>query len=132
MIAIQLVIHTCVNFDQIQRLKDLHSLSFVHNDIKLENILIGSENPGNIFLIDFGLSSQFNSKDNSNRNIHHEKKKLGVFSGNFMFSSRGSCKGYSKSRRDDVESVFYLLVFLMNKNLLPWSSINMSSSLSFS
>lgn len=40
----------------LERLRDLHSLGYVHNDIKLENILIGYKDPGKIYLIDFGLS----------------------------------------------------------------------------
>ena len=41
------------------RLKDLHSLGFVHNDLKLENVLIGNNDPSLIYLIDFGLSCPY-------------------------------------------------------------------------
>jgi serine/threonine protein kinase len=43
----------------LSRLKDLHSLGYVHNDIKLENILIGHKDPAKIYLIDFGLSQPY-------------------------------------------------------------------------
>lgn len=47
-----------------------------------------------------------------------------MFCGNFKFASITSCKGYSKSRRDDIESIIYLLIFLLNENKLPWDGNN--------
>ena len=37
----------------------LHSTNIVHNDLKLENILVGREDSSKIYLIDFGLSKRF-------------------------------------------------------------------------
>lgn len=37
-----------------------------------------------------------------------------------MFASLNSCRGNNKSRRDDIESVFYLMIYLYNNNYLPW------------
>lgn len=37
-----------------------------------------------------------------------------------MFASLNSCRGNNKSRRDDIESIFYLLIYLYNNNYLPW------------
>ena len=39
-----------------QRLKDLHSIGFVHNDLKPDNILVDKQAGSVIYLIDFGLS----------------------------------------------------------------------------
>ena len=52
-----------------------------------------------------------------------EKKQLNKFSGTFMFASLNSCRGYNKSRRDDIESALYLLSYLLNQCNLPWTSI---------
>jgi serine/threonine protein kinase len=38
---------------------DLHSIGVAHGDLKLENIIIGHDDPSTIYLIDFGLSSKF-------------------------------------------------------------------------
>ena len=40
-----------------------------------------------------------------------------------MFASLNSCRGYSKSRRDDIESALYILCYLLNDSKLPWSDI---------
>ena len=73
-------------------------MGFVHNDIKLDNILVGFKDPKVIFLIDFGLASAYHD----DRGQHISKKFLKKFSGNFLFASLNSCKGNSKSRKDDV------------------------------
>jgi serine/threonine protein kinase len=39
-----------------QRLKDLHSIGVLHNDIKPDNLLIDKHSEGIIHMIDFGLS----------------------------------------------------------------------------
>ena len=45
-----------------ERLRDLHSIGYVHNDIKPDNMLLDPKNKENIFLIDFGLSTQYLDK----------------------------------------------------------------------
>ena len=37
----------------------MHSLGYVHNDLKLDNILLGHKDPDQIYLIDFGLACRF-------------------------------------------------------------------------
>lgn len=100
-----------------ERLKQLHELGYVHNDIKLENVVVGFDDPNRLYLIDFGLAQCFNDEDGT----HIKKEYLSKFSGNFLFASLNSCRGYNKSRRDDMESVFYLLVYLLNHSYLPWN-----------
>ena len=43
----------------VERLKKLHESGYVHADLKPENICIGLDDPHRIYLIDFGLSSQW-------------------------------------------------------------------------
>lgn len=51
-----------------------------------------------------------------------------------MFASLNSCRGYSKSRRDDIESALYILCYLLHDQSLPWSDIRdkVKKSYSFS
>lgn len=109
---------TCyqIGIQMLTLLEALHSLDFVHNDLKLENIVIGRSDKTKLYLIDFGLSQTF-FQDSE----HTTKTYLRKFSGNFQFASLNSCRGFSKSRRDDVESLFYLLIYMLNASFLPWS-----------
>ena len=91
----------------------------MHNDLKLENILVGHKDSDRIYLIDFGLTQSFLDE---NRN-HIEKANVRKFSGNFLFASLNSCRGNNKSRRDDVESAIYIMIYLLNNNYLPWCDI---------
>ena len=93
-------------------------MNFVHNDIKLENILVGHTDMDLLYLIDFGLATRFKDDNRS----HISKKQLNKFNGNFLFASLNSCRGYNKSRRDDIESAFYVLIYLINYQQLPWSN----------
>ena len=85
-------------------------MGYVHNDVKLENIVVGFEDPNRLYLIDFGLSQRFIDNEGN----HIKKDYMYKFSGNFLFASLNSCRGYNKSRRDDIESIFYILIFLLN------------------
>jgi hypothetical protein len=38
-----------------------------------------------------------------------------------MFASMNVCRGGRLSRRDDIESLMYLTLYMLNKNQLPWS-----------
>ncbi len=40
-----------------------------------------------------------------------------------MFASMNICRGHSLSKRDDFESIFYIMVYLLNGYQLPWSSL---------
>jgi serine/threonine protein kinase len=107
-------------------LRDLHSIGVVHNDIKLDNLLIynGSKTLADtLHLIDFGLSQLFEKNNSDGTKEHIKKENLNAFSGNFIFASINSYLGYTKSRKDDLESALYLIIFLFNKNYLPWLDI---------
>ena len=100
----------------------MHEVGYVHNDLKLDNFLIGLNDPKVIYLIDFGISSKYHNPDGT----HIKKLKYGSFAGNFMFASLNSLSKYTTSRRDDFQSLFYVMIFLLNKGTLPWSGFGQS------
>ena len=77
---------------------------------------MGLDDPETIYLIDFGLSVPYLTPDGS----HIVKESLNKFTGNLKFASLNSCRGNNKSRRDDVQSILHLILFLVNKCTLPW------------
>ena len=41
-----------------------------------------------------------------------------------MFASLNACRGFNKSRRDDIEAAFYILIYFINHQKLPWSDFS--------
>ena len=104
----------------IMRLRTLHQIGFVHNDVKLENIVIGHQDTHCIYLIDFGLASRYMDEANQ----HVKRVRTGRFAGNFLFASINHSRGFQTSRRDDIESALFILVYLLNNASLPWSDFH--------
>ena len=107
----------------INRLKFIHSKNIIHCDIKPQNFLIGHSDPSIIYICDFGISQKYRS-DLSGKHIKmtksNKKKYLTLF-----YSSVNSLFGYQQSRRDDLESLGYILLHL-NKDL-PWEKIKFTN-----
>ena len=98
-------------------LESIHGKKIVHGDIKPSCFHYG-KNDGKIYLIDFGFSFEFMN------GFSHIPFQQGVHSlSDIKFCSRNVCKSYQKSRRDDIESLGYVLIYLMT-GFLPWESSN--------
>lgn len=104
----------------ISRLEYIHSVGYVHRDLKTENFLLGSGcNSQRIYLIDFGLSSRYLTTDGTHREMATGK----CFLGTSRFASLRTHQGFSQSRRDDMEQLVYIMIY-MYVGWLPWSGLN--------
>ena len=97
----------------IQRLNTLHSKGLLHRDIKPSNFLFGLKDTDVLYLNDFGFSKRFMFGKN-----HIQFKQNTHIIGTVNFISLNVHKYYEPSRRDDLESVIYVLLFLLD--LTPW------------
>lgn len=97
-------------------LEQVHNKGVIHRDIKPENWCIGEgSNSHNLYLIDYGLSKVYVNE----REAHIPYKKNKTMLGQAIFASVNSHKTIEVSRRDDLESVIYMLL-LMVVGDLPW------------
>ena len=102
----------------IDILEHIHSKNIIHKDIKPDCFLIGNNDKSKIFIIDFGFSTNY---IDPNLNLHYPLM-MDSFVGNYKFTSFNSIVlGYNKSRRDDIESLAYMLIYFL-KGSLPWEN----------
>ena len=109
----------------LDRLEYIHNKSVIHRDIKADNFLIGLKENEIIYIIDFGLAKQFRSTKTGKHIKYSINKK---WSGTSRFASANTLRGIEPSRRDDMESFCYLLLYLM-KGSLPWDKIKETSEI---
>ncbi|CAD8055776.1 unnamed protein product [Paramecium primaurelia] len=97
--------------------KQVHSRGIVHRDLKPENIMMGKQNTSIIYLVDFGVSKSILDKG---RHIPFKDKKS--FIGTTRYASIAAHKGFEISRKDDLESMMYVIIYLI-LGKLPWQNL---------
>ena len=101
----------------IERIEFIHSKNYLHRDIKPANFLLGNPNNYLIYLIDFGNARKFRS---SRTGKHIKNIKNCKLFGTLIFLSNNCLKRLEQSRKDDLESLGYMLIYLYAGEL-PWS-----------
>ena len=101
----------------LYRLEFVHSKNILHRDIKSKNFIIGRKDPNIIYLIDFGFSKKYRS---SRTGKHLKFSYINTLIGSIFFSSRYAIRGYELSRRDDLESFGYMILYLAKGGNMPW------------
>lgn len=109
----------------LNRLENLHELGIIHRDIKPDNVLIGKQNSSKTFyLIDLGLARFFIDNEGNHKPIVFDKKMIGTL----RYTSINVQDGIEASRRDDLISLGYILLYCYN-GFLPWQTNQIHMSL---
>ncbi|XP_030369812.1 discs overgrown protein kinase [Scaptodrosophila lebanonensis] len=104
----------------ISRIDYIHSRDFIHRDIKPDNFLMGLGKKGNlVYIIDFGLAKKFRDARSLKHIPYRENKNL---TGTARYASINTHLGIEQSRRDDLESLGYVLMYF-NLGALPWQGL---------
>ena len=107
-----------IGLKMLSSIRDIHDYGIIHRDIKPDNFLLTTNNK-NIKIIDFGLAKQYIDTNGK----HKESVKHNNVIGTPRYISLHVHEKNSPSRRDDLISFVYVLLFLMNYSL-PWQCIH--------
>jgi serine/threonine protein kinase len=123
-------VETTVNLgiEMFSRIEYVHFKGYLHRDIKPNNFLLGKFQRNNtlstydknlVYIIDFGLSKTYLEEDTG---LHYDYKDNRRFVGTPRYASLNTHIGVRQSRRDDIESIVYILIYFL-KGELPWQGV---------
>ncbi|KAG8899459.1 hypothetical protein FRB99_006704 [Tulasnella sp. 403] len=120
---LNLILRFAIN--TLRRLEALHARGFVHRDIKPENVLVGVDGTADeLYLVDFGFAKRYKApKSGEHIPPRNGKGCLGTP----RYASLNVHDGREPSRRDDLESLAYSIIYLCKGNL-PWQSVESGES----
>ena len=104
----------------LSRLEILHAKCYIHRDIKPDNFLMGrGARKNTLYIIDFGLSKVYMDPRTRRHVPYKEGKNL---TGTARYASVGAHLGQESSRKDDLQSLGYMLIYFL-RGTLPWQGI---------
>ena len=116
----------CVlGIEMIKRIQYIHSKYYIHRDIKPDNFMIGrGVNEKKIYIIDFGLAKKYYSASKAQHIKFCTGKHL---IGTARYCGRNAHRGYEQGRRDDIESIGYVLMYFL-LGILPWQGLKVKKN----
>ena len=113
-----------LGYQMVNILQYIHDRHIIHRDIKPDNFVMGAkENNDRLYLLDFGLAKKYRSSRTLVQYPYIKKKKL---TGTARYASIHALEAYEQSRRDDLESVGYVLMYFL-RGELPWQGLRVKS-----
>ncbi len=103
----------------LERIEVMHSQHLVHRDVKPANFVLGLGKSPSVYCIDFGLSTRYRHPRTLQHIPYRENRSL---TGTPRYASINNHLGVEQSRRDDLESIGYILIYFL-RGSLPWQGM---------
>jgi len=112
-----------LGIQMIERIEYVHSRKIIHRDIKPDNFVMGRGLKSHIvYVLDFGLSKKYWSSSHKCHIPFCRGKKL---TGTARYASINALSGCEQSRRDDLESIGYIIMYFI-RGSLPWQGLKIN------
>ena len=113
-----------IGYQILSILEFIHDKHIIHRDIKPANLVMGlKEKNAILYLLDFGLAKKFRSSKTLMQYPYIRKKKM---TGTARYASIHAMEEMEQSRRDDLESTAYVLLYFL-RGSLPWQGLKIKS-----
>lgn len=111
-----------ISLQLLSRFQTLHAKNIIYRDVKPENFLLGRpgmERENTVHIIDYGLAKEYIDQ-NSGTHIPFRSQKGPIGTARYM--SVNTHLGKEQSRRDDLEALGYVIIYL-TRGSLPWQGL---------
>ena len=113
-----------LGYQMLNVLQFIHDKHIIHRDIKPDNYVMGLNDMNAVlYLLDFGLAKKYRSSKTLEQYPYIKKKKL---TGTARYASIHALEEMEQSRRDDLESTGYVLMYFLRGNL-PWQGLKIKA-----
>ncbi|KAJ0399638.1 hypothetical protein ATCC90586_007011 [Pythium insidiosum] len=99
----------------LRTIEYIHSKNILYVDVKPENFMVDARDESQVYCADFGIAERYIMATGK----HKEYKTGGAIVGTPTFLSLNCHRGDSASRRDDVEALLNVLIYMLRGDL-PW------------
>ena len=104
----------------ISSVEFFHKKNYIHRDLKPDNFVMGTgKNANKLFIIDYGLAKKYRDQNTLQHIQYSDGKSL---TGTARYASINALRGVEQTRRDDMEALGYVFVYLL-KGSLPWMGV---------
>lgn len=112
-LSLKVVLH--LGAQMLTIVEQIHACGIVHRDLKPANFLLktNTEQISQLYLIDFGLAKCFLDEKSRHLSIKTNEDSVGTI----RYMSINTHQGLTASRRDDLETIGYILLFLYHGHL---------------